>query len=401
MIDVDKRIFLEKERCLAFAREHRSCKLFVFGAGRIAKPLYLFLKESGVKVEAFCVSDECTNKKEESGINIVPISSLKKQKNIAFILGVNSRLNREITKMLNGYGFYIILHATQYTRYLGEYQYGFYMNPMMEITTKIGCSVNCRYCPQGILLKAYYQTGNEDKSMSFETFKKCVDKMPINTLIEFAGFTEPFLNKDCIKMIQYAKNKGYRVNLFTTLKGANKNIIEELKKIQFEEFVLHVSDVEGYANLPITEEYLMLIDSLVKAKKPNGDDFIDYVCSQGTIPIRIKECLGENVRVFISLTDRAGNLNDEHLFKKKNIIGSIQCELSHTINHNVLLPDGRVVLCAQDYGMKHVLGNLLTTSYIDVVFSKEAEIIKKSMSKQKNKDILCRNCSLAHNIDEK
>lgn len=62
----------------------------------------------------------------------------------------------------------------------------------MEITPLVGCSVNCKYCPQITFLSAYYK--NRKRAMSFEDFKICLDKITKNTLIEWAGFVEPFLN---------------------------------------------------------------------------------------------------------------------------------------------------------------------------------------------------------------
>lgn len=400
MFDIEKNILAEKKRYLTFARQHEHKQLFIYGAGRMAKPLFLFLKKNGVKIKAFCVSDKYLNKKEECGLPIIQVDELNRYiGEKAVFLGVNSRLNQEIVEKLKAYKINDIMESTEYLRYFGEYQYDFYMNPMLEITTKIGCAVNCKYCPQDVLIKSYLQTGKESKYMSLDVFKQCIDKVPLNTLIGFAGFTEPFFNKDCLDMIMYVKERGYKINLFTTLRGVTQNIMEKITDIQFEEFVLHVPDNEGYSNIPITEEYLSFLDIVVNAKKPNGEVFIDYVCSQGTIPDIIRDHLGDNVRIFISLLDRAGNLKDGNLFGKRNLSGSLECEMSRVINHNVLLPDGRVVLCAQDYAMKHILGNLAEAEYQDVINGNEARKIIQCMHDKNDKSILCRNCSLAYRVD--
>ncbi len=125
---------------------------------------------------------------------------------------------------------------------------------------------------------------------------------------------------------------------------------------------------------------------------------VDYACSQGKVPENIKEHLGDNVRIFISLLDRAGNLDDQCLFKKRGISGKICCDISKTINHNVLLPDGRVVVCAQDYGMQHVLGNLREKTYEEIISGKEAKNIISCMDNLADTSILCRNCSLARQV---
>lgn len=402
MSKIEEKINKEKERYIKFIDANRGKNIYIYGAGRMAKPLYLFLKENGININGFCVSNKRINKKEEYGIPILQINEIKKSKeDEIFLFGVNSRLNKEIEKILKEHGFNNFLYSTEYLRYFGTYQYEFFENPMMEITTKMGCAVNCKYCPQDVLLKNYFKTGNEEKYMSFETFKTCIDKMPENVLIEFAGFTEPFFNKECLRMVLYASKKGHKLNMFTTLRGMTIEIFEQLKNIQFEEFVLHVPDNEKYANIPITDEYLELLDLIVEAKKPNGEDYIDYACAQGSIPEIIKDHLGDNVRIFISLLDRAGNIEDDRLFGKRNIQGKLQCETSLTINHNVLLPDGRVTLCAQDYGLKHILGNLLESTYEEVVYGEEAKQILDCMCNENDMSILCRNCSLAYVVNDK
>lgn len=397
----EERLLLDKKRYIDFIKSNKKNidNIFIYGAGRMAKPLALFLKENNISISGFCVSDESLNKKVEYGVPIIQIDKLdvEKEKTV-FLLGVNPRLNFEVKEILKKYGYYHIVESTEYIRYYGKYQYNFYMNPMMEITTKVGCSVNCKYCPQSVFLQKYFKTSNENTYMSFETFKACIDKLPQNTLIEFAGFTEPFLNDECIRMLKYIKTTGRRINMFTTLVGVRKEMLPIIEDIDYGEFVLHVPDVEKFANIPITNEYLELLDEVVNGKKPSGEPLIDYACSQGEVPELIMQHLGNNVRIYVALLDRAGNLTDECLFKKRGVAGKICCDISKTINHNVLLPDGRVVICAQDYGMQHVLGNLLEQSYEEIMNGTEARHIISCMNDPDDTSMLCRNCSLARQI---
>lgn len=387
----------DKQGYIDFARKNAGRDLYIYGAGRIAKPLLKVYQDNGIPVKGFCVSDANDNKREEAGIPVVQIDTLI-GKDIAIAFGVNVRLNKEINCSLNEKGFRNCFPATEYLRYFGKYQYDFYRNPMMEITTKMGCAVNCKYCPQDVLLKAYFKTGNEKKSLSLDDYKKCVDKLPHETLIEFAGFTEPFFNADCLSMILYAKEKGYKVNLFTTLRGLSLQDFSVLGGIQFEEFVLHVPDKEGYSRIPMTDEYFMMLDRLRDMKKPDGECFIDYACSQGTVPETVREHLGNQVRYYVALTDRAGNIDDPSLYGKRGVKGHIRCELSCRLNHNILLPDGRVVLCSADFGMKHVLGNLLESDYEEIMNGVISLDLERRMN-EFDSDILCRNCSFAQNIE--
>lgn len=393
----------EKQRYLEIVRKNAGRKIIIFGAGRQAKPLQKFLKENGIAVFAFCVSDGDSNKKEECGIPVVPLKDIPEEDlDSLFLLGVNPRLNKEVAELLMARGIKDYVESTEALRYIGNYQFDFSSNPLMEITTKMGCAINCKYCPQDVLLRNYFKTGKEARWLTFEGFKTCVDKMPQNTLIEFAGFTEPFLNPECLEMILYASERGHKVNLFTTLQGMTKAIFERIRNVSFEEFVLHIPDKENNSNIPITEEYLELLDVVIAAKKANGEDLVENACCHGSVPEIIQEHLKNRVRIFVSLSDRAGNLDtsDDKIFRSKDVTGRLRCELSETINHNILLPDGRVVLCPQDYGMKHVLGNLLEQSYENVMNSEEARRVKRCMDDCFDNSILCRNCYVAYTVAE-
>ena len=82
------------------------------------------------------------------------------------------------------------------------------MSKFLEITTKIGCDINCKYCPQKLLISRYFSE-NIDRPvfMSFETFKTCIDKVPTDVKITFAGMSEPWLNQEFTKMFSYASEK--------------------------------------------------------------------------------------------------------------------------------------------------------------------------------------------------
>lgn len=393
MINLDEKLKTEKKRYLNFVKMNKDKHLLIYGAGKQAKAVAQFFNENKIQFDGFCVTDLMVNKKEEQGKKIFQVDKIPFPKEeVAFAIGIRDALNDEIASILETNGYTNYLPSTGLIRYLGTYGYEIYTNPMIEITTKLGCAVNCKYCPQDVFLREYLKSGNPDKVLSFENFKICIDKVPQNVFIEFAGFTEPFFNPDCIKMIKYAKSKGHKVNIFTTLRGVTNDIVNELIKIQFEEFVVHIPDKENYAVIPVDEAYIGILHRLVSTKKPNGDNFIDYACAQGTVRDEVKTILGDNTRIYVVLNDRAGNLKDETLYSKKGICGHLRCELSQDINHNVMLPDGRIVLCANDWGMKHILGNLVYQSYDEIINGVEAQKIRRAMAYEGAGWVLCRNC---------
>lgn len=234
--------------------------------------------------------------------------------------------------------------------------------------------------------------------MDFELYKQCVDKTPMDCIIIFAGFVEPFLHQEAVEMMQYAARTGRDVSLYTTLVGMSKEQFDRIKEIPFYEVVLHTPDEDEYANIPLTMGYFELLDTALAERKPDGSPFIDYANCQG-IPHReiLKHTEGK-LLITNELVDRAGNISYEEVYENCHKEGRILCERTKRLDHNILLPDGSVVLCCMDFGMKHVLGNLGRDSYADLFQGDVMQDIKRAM-KEDGMEIICRQCSSAIEVD--
>jgi hypothetical protein len=66
------------------------------------------------------------------------------------------------------------------------------------------------------------------------------------------------------------------------------------------------------------------------------------------------------------------------------------------MHEHTILPDGRVVLCCNDFGMKHVLGNIYNDSYEAVRSGREMRRIFRGQDNE-SINILCRKCHFAVN----
>jgi hypothetical protein len=253
-------------------------------------------------------------------------------------------------------------------------------DPIFEITTNIlntGCVINCVFCPQMTLINSY--TG--DKFLSLENFKIAIDKLPQDIGVIFAGFSEPWLNPACTEMVLYAQSKGHVISIFTTAIGMNKKDVDLIKTIPFATgidrgFTLHLPDKEGYANHPITKKYIEVLEYI-------RDSNIAHlrVVSMGTLPDVIKDIfpLVQGAKMY----SRAGNLQKEELLKPRlaslrdmylavdNGEGVISCNSPEGYHHTVMLPNGDVSVCCQDYELKHIVGNILTQEYVDIIPDKD------------------------------
>ena len=269
----------------------------------------------------------------------------------------------------------------------------------LEITTHMGCSINCRYCPQKLLLGRYFEHDKKRKNeLSLEDFKVCVDKLPAGTRIDFSGMAEPWLNSACTDMVLYAAEKGFPITVYTTLVGMTPDDFERIQNVNFQEFVLHIPDDQENSHIPITEEYLELLERVIRTEVDGIPLVTGYSCHAGIHPA-IRELVPEDSKLITELADRAGNLDSDQLESKKNEGAFVCVNCGLELNHNVLLPDGTVLLCCMDYGMEHVLGNLLEQSYEEILSSAEAVRVRQGMRGDGKNNILCRTCTNGRNLE--
>jgi len=194
--------------------------------------------------------------------------------------------------------------------------------------------------------------------------------------IWFGCFTEPFINSDCTNMIESAISKGFKVRIFSTLVGMKAEDVERLSKMDIQEFTLHLPDNKNNTKIPVNTQ--MYKDTLALVlQKLRIDNF---------------SVMNEN---FID-NERAGTTRTA---RGTHMKGMYECfKLVHP--QFAMLPNCDVALCCNDFGLKHILGNLLTQSYDEIVNSKEFRRIRADRLKFDSKDILCRNCMFAVPIFE-
>jgi radical SAM protein with 4Fe4S-binding SPASM domain len=215
--------------------------------------------------------------------------------------------------------------------------------------------------------------------------------------IVFAGMSEPTLNPAFMDMLKYAVSTGRRVDLYSTLEGIGEERIDELLDVPVAFMVLHVADKYGYAKIRTDESYYRKIEKVINHKKADGSSYVNTCSAQAEPDERISRiCAGKYI-VNHALEDRAGNLSGDDLIKATgDRSGKFTCShVGWEMQHNVLLPDGRCVVCCMDFGLKHVLGNLITQSYDNINNSDEKKKLQRAMDGDSTLDVLCRKCPCA------
>lgn len=254
------------------------------------------------------------------------------------------------------------------------------MSARLEITTHIGCPVNCLDCPQALLRSKY--DGKRDLDLG--DYKRAIDKVPAGTRIDFSGMCEPFANRNCAEMILYASEKGFPLALYTTLQGATLDDWERLRGVHYDVATIHLPDKNDRSHFVITDEYLEIL----------GKWNCNYYSCHGDIDDRVRPYMRHS-SVITYMHDRAGNVECRP-HQTINPNANLNCITSGKgMNHNVLLPDGRVLMCCMDYGMTGVFGNLFEQTYDEVVYSPTACKMRYTLTKGES---ICRHCTNARQI---
>ncbi|RLD45730.1 MAG: hypothetical protein DRJ05_00255 [Bacteroidetes bacterium] len=270
----------------------------------------------------------------------------------------------------------------------------FMMVRTIAVSTVIGCKNLCSYCPQDKVVKAYSKR-SKVRTMSFETFAKCIDKLPKDTTINFAGFSEPCLNPEYTKMILYANKKGHKIRLLTTTIGMKLADVNLIENVPFLRFLIHLPDNQNKTKILVDDDFIKIIERLIDSKIEVNWKFHQSPNGKEDVHPKLKPLLIEagiyNSLVRAGLKTRAGNVEIEGKAFVEKIKGKIRgCHLLYT---NQLLPNGDVFICCMDWELKYFLGNLLHSDYDSLFQSNTFKEILKGFKDDKS-EILCRYCEL-------
>lgn len=245
----------------------------------------------------------------------------------------------------------------------------------IEITTKLPCTNACKYCPQGLLNRNY----EGDPELTWDTLKTMLDKVGPDMPIHFSGFGESFLHDGCDHLIRDIYNNENPVELFTTLVGMDKFDINLLELIDFERLVVHLPDdvyfkVDKKKYIPLAKyfagrmknaEYITVYDDHSKAREWS-------------------KLLGVEVNNE-KMVSRSGEVG---FVSSWLIDGAVECADNRQWQP-VMLPNGDLYICCNDYGLDNKVGNIVTDSMNQI--EKNIVAYEKVMA-DPSKRTICNKC---------
>ena len=257
--------------------------------------------------------------------------------------------------------------------------------PHLELTSTWACGRMCSYCPQKLYMSSSKQLKNNAKEndnffpkyLSIELIQKILKNIPENTVIHWTGFTEPLDTIDFDKISKLLNEKKFKQIISTTLVGKpqSKEFLKNNIDL-FSSIMLHLPDNEGLMKGHFDSNYEIFLDELVSniISKFKNNKKMDVTCfligddwhPSVRAPLkRLSKVFGDKIlEKAVFLNTRLSAINPDDFGKSKtkpqtNRSDDVVFGCTYKrMNQGVLLPNGSVSLCCNDYGLKTILGNL-------------------------------------------
>lgn len=225
--------------------------------------------------------------------------------------------------------------------------------------------------------------------MSFDCFKECLDKVPLEVAVDFSGMSEPWRNPEATRMVQYAVSRGHRVRVHTTLSGMTEEDVMKLSVLPLEAFRVHLPSNDNLEKITVDARYLKVLEAVASCIP--GARFVCFGRSAAPETVRLLRKYSNTRIRSVSASNRGEHecsAGKPLLFMDK---GAIRC--SNNARYNILLPNGEVTLCCMDYGLKHILGDLRAVGYDDLFRGREFGMVCAGFNDPSLKTI-CRYCTV-------
>ncbi len=284
--------------------------------------------------------------------------------------------------------------------------------PIVMIEPTNICNLKCPLCPSGL-----DQLKRTKGYMSLETYKKLIDEIaPHVIMLIMWNQGEPFLNKDFIKMCQYAKEK----NLYL-LVSTNANILpssDDIVRSGIDRLIISADGAsqETYNQYRINGQLSKVVENvkeLVQSKKQFNTNLPQIIwqfivmkhneheiasIKQLTTEIGVDQLQLKTVQIYAK-EDVFNFLPQNPKYRRYKITGQ-NFELKYGIKNRcrriwtqpVINWDGEMAICCFDKDNQFKIGNIKDKSFIDLWKNKAFNQMRNSILKNRSQYEICRNC---------
>lgn len=279
------------------------------------------------------------------------------------------------------------------------FEYPLHLN--FELT--FGCNLRCKFCPYSVPLSEWGYKVNTKEKIQFDKYCEIIDDGVKNGLCSVAlnGNNEPFLQKDIIDYIRYAKKAGVlEISLHTNGLALTESISKELLDAGLTIIMFSVDAVtkETYEKIRCGGDYdavVKNVETFLELKKTSGKVFpltrISFVKNK----VNINEFgdfidyWDEKIDFFAIQTffnPFVGKSNYDEIESLYRFEGFEFDVCFQPYQRLFILNDGKVAPCCSNYGAEMIVGDIYENSIFEIWNGEKMKELRSSL----NEGVLCR-----------
>jgi radical SAM protein with 4Fe4S-binding SPASM domain len=271
----------------------------------------------------------------------------------------------------------------------------------VDIGTTNFCNAACIMCPHSKL-----QTfGTMDMGLYMKIIDNC-QRLNIRE-VNLSFFGEPFLDKDIVERIEYAKKHTIKVGMFSNGSMLNESIINQIIKVGLDSITISFDGAtkETYDKVRKNLDFNIVRDNILNLIKYRNENN-SKVPEINLVLVELEENKKEIKQFYKYWKKKVDNIN---IINMRNWTGDIQKEGTKESFHYskskrkpcallwikmVVDWNGDVVLCCDDWNHSVILGNLKTQNIEDVWNSNKLKYIRDAHKKGEFHHVsLCTSCN--------
>lgn len=266
----------------------------------------------------------------------------------------------------------------------------------LDIEAASVCNLKCKFCET-----AFEKIGTKSGYMDFETYKKIIDEGAKYGLyaikLNSGARGEPLLNKNIIKMIEYAKKKGIiDVYLNTNAVLLTREIGEKLIEAGMDRISISFegTDPDIYEKYRVGAKFDKVQNNILEFinLRKNLKSEIPKIRMQTVATPELLPKIQEFGEYWSKLVDEVAFIDfKDYSYKNKGLISDWACP--YLWQRMMITWDGTISVCGFDYSDNQKLGNAKLDSIHEAWNGKEMERIRKLHREGKSHEIeICNGC---------
>ncbi len=274
----------------------------------------------------------------------------------------------------------------------------------VSLETNTNCNQRCFFCP----VSEHVRPMSSMDDGLLERILAQIETAPDLLGVFLNNYNEPFLDRRAGAIIKRLHGSGIKVAINSNGTVPLKNVRPALPagSIFLLTFNLHTADREKYRRERGRDHFDVVARNIndfansgvaLKTRIAVLGDMSETHAEERRKVADYFRDLNIDIEMY-EIMDRAGNMiADVSGRVNRDILWGCEQTGSRPLEHIHILPDGRCVLCCEDYYERHVVGNLTSQSIHEVMSGAELASFRKTIYgfDRPSDDFMCRHCEFS------